>query len=349
MPEGSVREYVEVDLDVRAFTAYTMERGWGDGLPLIPPTEDLVAQYVAASGRHWDDVVAKLPLAPGPCTVEKIAVNAAMAGAIPAAMPLLLASIEATAHPDFNLAAVNSTTGAVVPALIVNGKLRHDLGIPFGPACFGGAAGNGPAIGRALRLVMRNVGGQIEGLTSQSVHGQPGRISGIVVGEWEERSPWAPLGERRGVPGDALTVYGAQGTADLADITSQRGRDLLTMIGRSLAYPATAAVSPQSIRHPEVLVALCPGWAAFVADDVPAIEDVQHVIWEAARIPISMWPKEFHHVFEECGRVDPESRVPLVEEPGDVIVMVAGGDGGHHTTAVHGFIARSQTVPVSKV
>jgi len=188
---------------VTAFTRWAAERGWGDGLPLIPPTEGRVRAFLALCDRFPDEIVAELPPLRGECTVEKIAINAVMAGADPAAMPLIIAAIEAMSRTEFNLAALNATTGSVVPAVIVNGPVRDELAIPYEVSCLGGAGGGAPAIGRAIRLVMRNLAGQAAGVTSQSVFGTPGRLAGIVFGEWEEQSPWAPLAERRGVAGNA--------------------------------------------------------------------------------------------------------------------------------------------------
>src|SRR5207245_8392521 len=109
-----------------------------------------------------------------------------------------------------------TTTSCVVPGMFVNGPSRDSLKIPYASGCFGGDAGPAPAIGRAVRLVMRNVGGQVVGVSSKSVFGQPARVTGVVVGEWEERSPWPPLAARRGVPGDGVTVHGCTGTMDIA-------------------------------------------------------------------------------------------------------------------------------------
>src|SRR5262249_36232188 len=160
-----------------------------------------------------------------------------MAGAPAESMPLLIAAVEAMAHEQFNLFALNTTTCCVVPAMIVNGPTRLELKLPMGPGCFGGEAGNGASIGRARRLVMRNIGGQKVGLNSKSVFGQPGRVVGMCVAEWEERSPWAPLAERRGLAAgsNAVTVHGATGTIDIADIVADNGVDLLEIIGKSLA------------------------------------------------------------------------------------------------------------------
>src|SRR5262249_55557757 len=203
------------------------DAGFGDGLPLIPPTEARVREWVKASGRFPDEIVGVVPPKNGRASVEKIAINAVMAGAPPESMALLIASLDAMLDPEFNLFALNTTTCCVVPGLFVHGDARHELKIPMGPGCYGGEAGPGAAIGRATRLIMRNIGGQRAGLTSKSVFGQPGRVAGICVAEWEERSPWEPLAERRGVGtgANAVTVHGCTGTIDVADIIADNGVD----------------------------------------------------------------------------------------------------------------------------
>jgi hypothetical protein len=330
---------LEVDDDAVAFTKLATDAGWGDGLPLIPPTPDLVREYVAASGRFPDEVVAELPPRRGRCTVEKIAVNAAMAGAPAASMPLLVASIDAMADPEFNLFALNTTTCCVVPGMFVNGPARHDLKIPYSVGCFGGEAGPGPAIGRATRLIMRNVAGQKVGDTSKSVFGQPGRVTGIVVGEWEERSPWAPLSERRGVPGgtNAVTVHGVTGTIDVADIVADNGLDLLEVIGKSLAFVGTNAFIGDTYHGSEIAVAIAPPWADLIATSVPDIAEVQRLLWEHAALPLAWWPKPHQRLYEKGDKIDDGGRVRLVESPDHMIVLVCGGLGNLHALAMHSF------------
>jgi hypothetical protein len=259
-----------------------------------------------------------------------------MAGAPAEAMPLLVAAIDAMADREFNLFALNTTTCSVVPGMFVNGPSRDRLGIPYDAGCFGGQAGPAPAIGRATRLLMRNVGGQVVGVSSKSVFGQPGRVTGVVVGEWEERSPWAPLAERRGVRGDAVTVHGVTGTIDVADITADRGRDLLEIIGKSLAFPGTNAFI--SAHHgAEIMVCLAPPWADLIATDVTAIDDVSELLWRHASLPVSWWPPTHQASLEASGRVDGNGTVHLVESPDHLLVMVCGGLGNLHAFAMHSF------------
>lgn len=340
-PEGCQIDWLasarlEVDDDPATFTKLATDAGWGDGLPLIPPTEARVRDHVAASGRFPEECIAVLPPRNGRAAVEKIAINAVMAGAPAEAMPLLCAAIDAMADPGFNLFALNTTTSSVVPGVFVNGPARHELSLPYDAGCFGGESGPGPAIGRATRLVMRNVAGQRVGLSSKSVFGQPGRVAGIVVAEWEERSPWAPLGERRGVPGDAVTVHGCTGTVDVADIVADDGAALLEVIGKSLAFPGTNAFIGDH-HGAEIMVCLAPPWAELVAAAYPAIEDVQERLWAHAALPVTWWPEPHRRKAEESGRIDGYGLVHLVEDPGHMLVLVCGGLANLHAFALHSF------------
>ncbi len=340
-PEGCEIEWlasprVEVDADATAFTRFATDSGWGDGLPLVPPTEGLVRAFVRASGRFPDEHLGDLPPRNGRATVEKVAVNAVMAGAPPEAMPLLCASVEAIVDPEFNLFALNTTTSCVVPGLFVNGPSRHTLGLPHAAGCFGGEAGSAPGIGRALRLLMRNVGGQVVGVSSKSVFGQPGRVTGIVVAEWEERSPWAPLAERRGFSGDAVTVHGCTGTMDVSDTVANNGRDLVHVIGRSIAYLGNNAFI-EAQPDAEIFLAIAPPWADLIAQDLPSLEDVQALLWEHARMPSSMWPEVHRAQHREIGRVDARGDLALVASPEKLVVFVCGGLGNLHALAIHSF------------
>ena len=342
-PEGCavewlVSERIEVDDDVVAFSDFATKAGWGDGLPLVAPTEARVREHVAASGRYPDESLGEIPPRNGRATVEKIAINAVMAGAPAAAMPLLIAAIDAMLDPEFNLFALNTTTSCVVPGMFVHGPARTQLSIPMGVGCFGGEAGPGASIGRATRLVMRNVGGQRVGENSKSVFGQPGRVSGICVAEWEERSPWPSLGVRRGLAGsdNGVTVHGVTGTIDIADIYCQDGAALAELVGRSLAFPGTNAYLGDH-HGAEVLVAIAPPWAELIARAHPTIDALQEALWSAASLPLSEFPEPHRRAHHEHGKVDADGRVHVVESPEHLLVMVCGGLGNLHALACHSF------------
>jgi hypothetical protein len=250
-------------------------------------------------------------------------------------MPLLCAAVEACVDPALDLFSLNTTTSSVVPGLFVNGPVRHALGLPMEAGCFGGVAGPAPSIGRALRLTMRNVGGQRIGENSKSVLGQPARVIGIVVAEWEERSPWRPLAAQRGVPGDAVTVYGCIGTMDIADVAAEDAKSLVEVIGKSLAVPGTNAF----ISHwgAETMLCLPPPWADRLAEAYSTFEDVQRAVWEATAHPIGFFPAPHRRWLEERDRIDPRGVVHLVERPEDVLIMVAGGLANLHAMGLHNF------------
>jgi hypothetical protein len=262
-----------------------------------------------------------------------LAINAVMAGAPSTALPLLRAAVEAMAAPEYELHALNATTGSVVEAVIVNGSIRHHLGIPFGAGCLGGVAGAAPSIGRALRLVLRNVAGQRVGVTSQSVWGQPGRVAGIVFAEWEERSPWAPLAERRGVVGDAVTVLGAMGTINICDPLASTADELVTAIGRGLACPGANGFLT-GLPFSQVLVGVNPVWADIIGRAYPDVSDLQRRLGDLACLPLDDWPARYHAEFEAAGRVH-GGKVHLVQDSSQILVVVAGGLGALHAAALH--------------
>jgi hypothetical protein len=350
-PEGCEVDWLasrrhETELDIEAFTAFSLEMGWGDGLPLIPPTDARVRGFLAENDRYPDEVIATLP-GNVECTVEKIVINAVMAGAPAAALELIIAAIASIADPDFELYGVNATTAPVYPAFVVNGPVRHALDIPYSYGCLGGVAGNSAPIGRAVRLIMRNVAGQLAGVTSQTTFGSPGRVAGIVTGEWEEKSPWAPLAERRGVAGNAVTSFGTMGTMNVIDTTSHSATDFLEMIARSMAYAGCNCFSG-AVPFGEMLIAINPICAEIVGREMPNIEDVQAVLWKYGSVAADDLNRMHRDQLQLQGRIRDDGRIYLTPEPKDMLVFVAGGLGGLHATGFHTFgTSLAQTKPIA--
>ncbi|MFN9154237.1 MAG: UGSC family (seleno)protein, partial [bacterium] len=180
---------IELPADIEAFHQACSDRRWSDGLPVIPPTPARVARMLSGSSLPPTAVVATLAPGFGAATVELIAVNAVMAGCLPAHLPVLIAAVEAAADPAFNLQAVQSTTNPVTTWLIVNGPIALALGMNAGINCLG--QGNLPnaTLGRALRLVMQNIGGAWPAEMDRATHGQPGKFL-FCCAENEAASPW---------------------------------------------------------------------------------------------------------------------------------------------------------------
>jgi hypothetical protein len=327
---------VEVQDDIAAFTDFSLAQGWGDGLPLVPPTESRVRHFLAENDRYPDEVIARMPDSTE-CTVEKIVVNAVMAGAPADSLELIIAAIEAISEPDFELYGVNATTAPVYPAFVVNGPIRDALNIPYSYGCAGGVATKANAIGRAIRLIMRNVAGQVAGVTTQTTFGSPGRLAGLLMGEWEERSPWAPLAERRaGVKGNAVTAFSTMGTMNVLDTTSTGALAFLEMIGKSVAYPGANCFTP-SMEYSEMTIGINPICAEIVAKEVPNIEDVQEIIWKHASLPADYLESYHRGQVEAQGRIRADGRIYATPEPKDMVLFVAGGLGGLHALGLHSF------------
>ncbi|MCB2073657.1 MAG: hypothetical protein H6917_12430 [Novosphingobium sp.] len=340
---------LETSDDIEAFIDFSLKQGWGDGLPLIPPTDARVRSFLAENDRYPDEVIAKMPDS-SECTVEKIVINAVMAGAPVDSLELIIAAIEAIAEPDFELYGVNATTAPVYPGFVVNGPVRDALKIPYSYGCAGGVATRANAIGRAIRLTMRNVAGQVAGVTSQTTFGSPGRISGLLMGEWEEKSPWAPLAERRaGIKGNAVTAFSTMGTMNILDTTSTGAMAFLEMIGKSVAYPGANCFTP-SMEYSEMTIGINPICAEIIANEIPDIEDVQKIIWKFASLP-GDWLQDLHRgQVEAQGRIREDGRIYATPEPKDMVLFVCGGLGGLHALGLHSFgSSLSQTKSIATV
>ncbi len=327
---------LDVDPDPLALYQRSLDDGWGDGLPVVPPTEERVLELLAATPLPPEHVIATLAPRHGRATAEKVAVNAAMAGCTPAAFPLVVAAVEAVAAPEFNLFGVTTTTSSVFPVVIVNGPSRHDLGIDMAAGCMGGAAGRGSmTVGRALSLCLRNIGGQRVDVTSKSVFGQPAR-SGLCFGEWEELSPWPSLAERRGLAPDAeaVTVHAGTGTLPLADVNNDDARDLLVLLAKGMAYPLGNKFLEPTGANGQTVLAVNPVWARRFAAVFPAMADLQEFLHQHAWQPIDAWPEPNRRVLEEKGRVDPSGRVWMNERPDQIEVVVCGGQGSLHAVCL---------------
>lgn len=180
-------------------------KGWTDGLPIIPPTEDAVKEMMAGTDLPPGHVVATVIPRKGKATVEKIAINAVMAGALPTYMPVLIATVQSFADPKTRFDTFEVSTGSWAPFLAINGRIRNDININ----CSSGALSPGnianAAIGRAVGLIVKNIGGARKAIEDMGVIGNPAKYS-LVIGEDEEASPWEPLSVERGFKKEDNTV-----------------------------------------------------------------------------------------------------------------------------------------------
>jgi hypothetical protein len=191
--------------DIQEVNQFYYRKGWTDGLPIIPPTEEAVAEMMTGTDLPPDHIVATIIPRKGKATIEKIAVNAVMAGVLPTHMPVLIATVQALDDPKTRFDTFEVSTGSWAPFLAINGPIRNDININ----CSSGALSPGDianaAIGRAVGLIVKNIGGARKAIEDMGVIGNPGKYS-LVIGEYEEASPWEPLSVERGFKKEDNTV-----------------------------------------------------------------------------------------------------------------------------------------------
>ena len=240
------------------------DRGWTDGLPVVPPTEARVARMLEGTDRAGDDIVAVVPPDLVECTVEKVAVNAVMAGCRPEYLPVVLTAVEAACTSQFNMHGLLATTFFSGPVLVVNGPIRHRIGMNAGVNVLGQGNRANATIGRALQLVVRNVGGGKPGGVDRATMGSPGKL-GWCFAELEEGSPLSPLSVARGLePGvDAVTLFAGHGPQAIIDQKSRSAESL----ARSFAVCLRSVGHPKLPLKIDAMLVISPEHGRVLADD----------------------------------------------------------------------------------
>ena len=332
---------IEVDDAPEAVLEAFVIREWCDGLPIVPPTADRVRVMLgdAEPGR----ALGAMPPLWRTATLEAIAVNAVMAGCRPEYFPVIVAAVDAMLDPDFNLYGVQATTHPVAPLVIVNGAYGRRIGLHAGSGCFGPGFRANATIGRALRLILMNVGGAWPGRHDMATQGSPAKFS-YCIAENEEASPWGPLKD-----GDAVTVYGGEGPHNVNDHASTTASGILSTVSH------TAATLGSNVgwyfSQSQLLVVLGPEHARTIAGDGLTRADVQRFVYEHARLPLAtlklggMWGMHDWPAWMMALR-DDEVRPPQVPSPDDVLVVVAGGPGKHSSVVPNTCFSRAVSRPI---
>jgi len=341
---------IHVPEDLVLFNEQFVELGYGDGLPLVPPTPERVALMLGAAGRPARDVVARVAPGFGEASVERIAVNAVMAGCRPAMMPVLLAAIEALTDQTFNLQGIQATTNSAAPWVIVGGPIAQVLGFNSGANCLGQGNVSNATLGRAIRLVLQNIGDARPGQMDRATHGQPGKYS-FCCAENIQQNPWSLLHEERGFhrDEDVVTVVGASGTKSLNSHTKD-GDDLLRVIAESMVYP----MSNDYHFGGEPWLILSPEHADILQKAGLSKAEVKRRLWQASMMPMSRFAgKDFERAchtraVELKGREPAHASLPIAPRAEDISLVVAGGDGTHSVYVPTFGQTRSVTKPIRR-
>jgi hypothetical protein len=324
-----------------AILAAFCEREWCDGLPIVPPTEDRVRRMLG--GAPADRSFGAMPPLWRQATLEKLAVNAVMAGCESAHFPVIVAAVQAMLEPSFNLYGVQATTHPVAPLSIVHGPIATALGVHAGSGCFGPGFRANATIGRAIRLILLNVGGAWPGRHDMATQGSPAKFSYCIAERAD--SPWGPLHGH-----DAVTMFGGEPPHNVNDHVSTTAGGILTNV-------ADTAVSLGSnvgwyFSQSQLLIVLGPEHAQTIAGDGFSREDVQRFVFEHARLPLRLlkrggmwgiqdWPRWMHAIGDD------DALLPQVPSPDDVLVIVAGGPGKHSAVVPNCTFSRAVTRPVT--
>jgi len=308
-------------------------RGWTDGLPVIPPTRERVLRMLTGTTRHPQDVIAIAPPDLVELTVEKIAINAVMAGCLPEYMPWVIAALEAVCNDQFNMHGVLATTMPVGPVIICNGPGTRAIGMNSGINAFGQGNRANNTIGRAVQLTIRNVGGGRPGEVDRATHGNPGKIS-FCFAEDEEGSPFTSLATERGVPlgQNAVTVFAGEGPRCVVDQLARTPEELTNSLVASL----------QTVHHPKLVIGfdailtISPDHGRVFAEAGWNRERLIAEITERSLTPGSELVRGARDMAEGIPPHLKDAMLPKFR-PGGVLLTYAGGGAGLFSSIVAGW------------
>jgi hypothetical protein len=321
-------------------------RGWSDGLPLVLPTEERVLRMLDGTGRDPQEVLGLVPPDLAPATVEKIAINAVMAGCKPEYLPVVLAAVEAVLEEKFAMHGVLATTMFVGPVVIVNGAVRRRIGMNAKGNALGQGNRANAAIGRALQLVIRNIGGGRPQEVDRATLGNPGKYT-YCFAEDEEGSSWEPLSVERGVkPGQsAVTVFAGFG---LQGVVDQKSRDPESL-SRSFAESLKAIHNVKSAPACDALLVVCPEHHRTFKDAGWTKARLYEELYQLCEIPGDELIAGAKGI-AEGGPPSQAGKSVNKFRPGGLMIVRAGGDAGMFSGIIGGWSAGGPrgSLPVTK-
>ncbi len=302
--------------------------GWTDGLPVVPPTERRVTEFIERSGLPGDYIVGELPERRREIVVEKIAANSVMAGCLPEYMPVVVAAAEAMLDPKFNLVGPSSSLGGAGIMVIVNGPIARDLDINARNNLFGPGNRANATIGRAVRLILMNACAAIPGLFDRSILGHPGKYS-YCIAEAEGETHWNPLHVERGFERaqGAVTVFACEGPRQARangspETMLKTVADVASSLGTSLSTVGSTNDKSAIVRQGEIAIVVSgesgvwDGWSK---------RDVRETLQPAIRRSLADI-KRAGEVSGDATAEDETHYLPLVADPDDILLVFAGGE-----------------------
>jgi hypothetical protein len=318
------------------------ERGWSDGLPVVPPTPLRVLRMLKGTQRRPDEIIGRIPPADAECSIEKIAINAVLAGCLPEYLPVVISAVEAALERTFSMHGVLATTDFAGPVIIVNGPVARRIGMNSGVNALGQGNRANATIGRALQLVIRNMGGGLPGGVDRSTIGQPGKYT-CCFAEGDAGGSWPTLAMERGFAANASTVtlFAGGGVQGIWDNTSRTPESLT----KSIAMALHAVGHPKWVQKRNVLLVLSP----------EHLRIYHEAGWQRARIKAELanaLPRPGNILVKGAGGIE-EGLAPEYADgewtkfnADDILIVRAGGPAGLVSAIIPGWSGGS--IPITK-
>ncbi len=321
------------------------KHGWGDGLPLVAPTDQRVTEMLSSIEFSPEEVIAVLPPRGGSATYRSVAVNAVMAGCKPEYFPVVVAAVKALGNQKINLRGVNTTTHPVAPLLIVHGEAVEKLGFNSGLGVFGPGNRANATVGRAVRLVLLHVAGAVPGPGDASTQGQPSKYT-YCIAENQKENPWESYPVTLGVDSESsLTVHCGENPHNFHDMESD---NIERILDKAASAMTTFGVNNACISGGEWFVILCPEHAATAFSQGWGREDVSSYLFERARMPAGRFREQFNLLAwaDWMNSLSDDELVPMTQQVENIKVLVSGGAGKHSCVVPSWGMTRSVTVPI---
>jgi hypothetical protein len=331
----------EVSDTVEAIEFY-YDKGWTDGLPVIPPSEASIRAMLDAVGLDPGEEIAFIENRQVSVTAEKVAINSVMAGCKPEYMPVVVAAVEALGDPRYGYHGPASSTGGSAVFMLVNGPIARELDINCGDNLFGPGWRANATIGRAVRLIMRNVIGTLPGKLDRSTLGHGGKYT-YCIAENEAESPWPPVHVERGFRPDqnAVTIFAALAPHQVYNQLSATAEGVLTTIADNMHISSGVTGQPQYV------VVIAGEHMRVIADDGWSKADIKRFLFEHTQNSIAHL-KRTNRVAGPVVAEDETTMRPLVQAPDDIMVVAAGSQAGAFSAFIPGWGGRNASQSVTK-
>ncbi|MAF38095.1 MAG: hypothetical protein CL696_04295 [Chloroflexi bacterium] len=327
------------------------ELGWTDGLPVVPPTERRVEEFIERSGLPSGEVVGELPERRREITVGKVAANAVMAGCLPEYMPVVLAATEAMLEPIFNLVGPSSSMGGAAILSIVNGPVCKELGINSRNNLFGPGNRANATIGRAVRLILMNACAAIPGVFDRSVIGHPGKYT-YCIAEADTETHWTPLHVERGFAADqsTVTVFAGESPRQVRAVGHPEPillalADVASSLGSNMSTSGSVGDTGIGVRQGQIVVTVAGN--SNLWKDWTKAQAKEYIFARCQRSVADL--KAAMVLGDDPEPGDAENMIPLIPEPDDILLIFAGGEESNMSSVIPSWGPKVGSTAVTKL